>query len=280
MTSTDATPRIARFSVRGNRLVGIALSGVLVMTAGACRDVTPASPSPTPIAIATAAPTVAPTPTATPEPTATPTPTALPTRPPGGGGAIAEAAVAKLQADPLIAHVEQTQTLKAGGQDVTIASSSDFSGPDFRVVITINAGDQSNEQEIVVVGGEAWARNGAAGTLTSVPFAALEETVAGLYKAVRLVDDPEALRFVGVETIDGKKLQHLTANGTIPYIPAAGGTGQYDLFDLYVLKDGTPVIARTKFSATSAIGVDASGSTDFTFSKWGGPIAIEPPAGP
>ena len=146
-------------------------------------------------------------------------------------------------------------------------------------MVTIAAGTESNEQEIVVIGDEAWARNGAAAPLTSVPPAALEATVAGLYEAVRLVDEPEALRFVGVETIDGRELQHLTANGTIPYTPAGGGTGQYDVFDLYVLEDGTPVHARTEFSATNSLGLDASGTTDFTFSDWGGPITIEPPAG-
>jgi hypothetical protein len=233
------------------------------------------------VAIVTAAPpSVAPTTTPTPVPaTPTPIPTPSPTRPPGGGGPIAEAVVAKLQADPLIAHVEQVATVSAGGQDITAVSSSDFAGPDFRVVVTITAGTESNEQEIIVVGEQAWARNGAAGPLTSVPMAALEATVAGLYEAVRLVDEPEALRFVGVETIDGQELQHLTANGTIPYTPAGGGTGQYDVFDLYVLEDGTPVLARTEFSATNTLGLDASGTTDFTFSKWGGPITIETPTG-
>ncbi len=253
--------------------------GAIVSIAGACREVSVPSPSASPIAVATAAPTVPATAAPTPAPTPTPEPTPMPSRPPGGGGPIAEAAVAKLQAEPLIAHVDQVATVAAGGQEVTVTSASDFSGPDFHVVLTVTAGSESNEQEIVVVGGQAWARDGAEGELTSVPVAALETTVAGLYDAIRLVDDPEALRFVGVETIDGQELQHLTANGTIPYVPASGGTGQYDAFDLYVLEDGTPVLARTEFSATNPLGLDASGTTDFEFSNWGGPITIEPPTG-
>jgi hypothetical protein len=256
------TPRLAR----------AALFGALLLTAVACGNTAVSSPSPSPTA--SPAPTVAPT--ATPAPTPTPTPTPLPE---GGGGPVAEAAVAKLQADPLIVHVVQVGTATAVGQEISFESSSDFDGADFHVVLSISAGAQSTEQEIILIGDEAWARAGATGTLTSVSTAQLAATVEGLYKAIRLVDDPQALKLVGTETIDGQELQHLTAVGTIPYAPASGGTGKYDVFDLWVLEDGTPVIARTEFSATDATGLDASGTTDFTFSNWGGPITIEPPAG-
>lgn len=255
------------------RLARAVLLGALLMTAAACGNSATATLAPSASPAATPIPTVAPT--ATPAATATPAPTAPPE---GGGGPLAEAVVAKLQSDPLIVHVEQVGTASAAGQEVSFESSSDFSGPDFRVVFAITAGVQSTEQEIIVVGETAWARAGEDGSLTSVPVAALAATIEGLYKAVRLVDDPQALRHVGPETIDGQELQHLTAVGFIPYQPAGGGTGQYDVFDLWVLADGTPVIARTEFSATDLTGLDASGTTDFEFSKFGGPITIEPPA--
>jgi hypothetical protein len=259
-----STPRFAR----------AALFGAVLMFATACGNTAVSSPTPSPTVAATAVPTVAAT--ATPAPTPTPTATPLPE---GGGGPIAEAAVTKLQSDPLIAHVEQVGTASAAGQEISFESSSDFDGADFHVVLAISAGAQSTEQEIILIGDEAWARAGATGAMTSVSTVQLAATVEGLYKAVRLVDDPQVLKFVGVETIDGQELQHLTAVGTIPYAPAGGGTGKYDVFDLWVMEDGTPVIARTEFSATDATGLDASGTTDFTFSEWGGPITIEPPAG-
>lgn len=251
-----------------------ALLGALLMTAAACGNSATGTLAPSPSAIATPVPTSAPT--ATPAPTSTPGPTSPPE---GGGGKEAEAVVAKLQADPFVTHLDQVGTVSAGGQDATVEMSADFSGDDARILLTITAIGQANEQEIVTIGDKTWVRSGDSAFVT-VPGATLGSTMEALYKSARLVDDPESLRFVGVETIDGQELRHLTAVGTIPYEPSSGGTGQYDVFDLWTLEDGTPVIARTEFSATDAAGNAASGATDFEFSNWGGPITIEPPAEP
>ena len=71
-----------------------------------------------------------------------------------------------------------------------------------------------------------------------------------LIQAVRPVADPSDLSYVGVETVDGRELHHLTANGMIAYRPAAGGTGNLDAFDIWVEEDRTPVLAKATLSAT------------------------------
>ena len=101
--------------------------------------------------------------------------------------------------------------------------------------------------------------------------------MAGLVQNMRLVTDPLDLRYVGVEEVDGRDLHHLTASRTIPYAPAAGGSGQYDVFDIWVEEDGTPVLAMTAFSATDPNGVAVNGTTNFEFSNVGGPIEIVAP---
>lgn len=249
------------------------LLGALLMIAAACGNAATATLVPSAPAVAT------PAPSASASPTAVPTETPAPSAPVEGGGPIAEAAVAKLQSDPLIAHVEQVGTITTSGQDFTYLSTSDFAGDDLHVAFSITGGGETSAQELYVIGDDAWVRAAADDPFTKVATTALGTAVDELYKAVRLVDDPQALRFVGVETIDGQELQHLRAVVAIPYTPPTGGTGQYDAFDLWVLEDGTPVVARTEFSATDPTGLDATGATDFTFSKWGGPITIEPPAG-
>ena len=99
-----------------------------------------------------------------------------------------------------------------------------------------------------------------------------------LVNAMRLTTDPADLRYVGLETVEGRQLHHLTSSRPIPYTPANGGTGQYDVFDVWIEEDGTPVLARTAFSATDAAGNKANGTTEFRYSKFGGPIQIVAPA--
>lgn len=254
------------------RLTRAGLFGAFLVVAAACGNAATTTLAPSASAALTPAPSAAASASAV--PAETPAATAPPE---GGGGPIAEAAVAKLQSDPLITHVNQVATVSAAGQDASVEASIDLSGDDSHVVMNITSGGRSSVQEVVIIGDDAWVRTAATDPFTKVSTSALGATVEQLYKAVRLVDDPQSLRFVGTETIGGMELQHLTAVGTIPYAPASGGTGTYDAFDLWVLEDGTPVIARTEFSATDASGLDASGATDFEFTNFGGPITIEPP---
>lgn len=189
--------------------------------------------------------------------------------------------VAKLQADPLTVHVEQTAMAKTTAlgttSETTVASSIDLDGADMSVAVTARAGDQELRQGLIVVGDTAYVREGEA-AWRSTQASVVEATVANLLASVRLVEDASALRYVGPDSIEGQALHHFTSTRTITYVPASGGTGQYDVFDLWVLADGTPVLARTTFSVTTTDGSTGTGTTDFRFSKYGGPIDISAPA--
>jgi hypothetical protein len=228
-----------------------------------------------------AGPSVAPPSGATPAatPPAAPAPTAAASA--TAGGPLAAAVVAKLAADPLILHLEQVATAKTTvnqtevSADVTL--SGDLDGADMALTIKGTSGGQALDQEIVVVGDKAYVRQ-SGGPWSSAPRSVVASTLTNLVTSIRLVSDPADLREVGVETIEGRSLHHLTASRTIPYAPAAGGTGQYDVFDIWVQDDGTPVIAKTAFSATATGGTKASGTTDFRFTNVGGPIDIVAPS--
>ena len=80
-------------------------------------------------------------------------------------------------------------------------------------------------------------------------------------------------RYVGLETIDGQGLHHLTAlPGRVPYT-----SGTFDALDLYVLADGTPVLMQGVFT-NKAPGVTVVGKTAVKYSDFGGPITIEAPS--
>jgi hypothetical protein len=252
------------------RLAPFRLALALAMILAACGG---AAPSDVPSAIPSSAPTVA--------PTVTPDPTPAPTLTPAGevGGELAEAVVAALNADPLIVRVEQIGTARtdlAPGTEVTAEGSYDLSGDDLHIRMRFGSPGQSFETEIIVVGDTTWVRTDGAAWETA-PTVEVAATLDAMSAAIRLVGDPDQLRHVGSEVIDGRELQHLTAAGTIPYAPASGGTGQYDVFDIYVEPDGTPVYVRTAYSAVDGNGFEGTGETDFVFSDFGGPIVIEPP---
>ena len=195
---------------------------------------------------------------------------------------IAEALVAALASDPLSTHLEQTAV--ASTTDGTSTASvdvnlvGDISGEDVAVHITGTSGELDIDQDVVVIGDDAYARDHG-GAWASAPRAALESTITGIFDSVRLVDDPAALTYVGVESVDGRDLHHLTASGTIPYTPASGGTGSYDTFDIFVEEDGTPVKLDATFSAVDASGNNVTGELSLAFSNFGDPIEIAVPEG-
>ena len=233
-----------------------ALFAALLMAA-ACG--VPASPVPVSSAAPSAAPTLTPTPTI-------------------DGSALARAAVAKLHADPFIAHIEQVAEGTALGQAVEAKVSCDLNGDDARCIVSAALPTGAVESGFVILGEEAWVSGD--GVFTKVPLSAVQDAPAAYIKAIRITDDPSAFTYAGMEEIDGRDLHRLAApSGQIPYVGANGATGVYDTLDLYVLADGTPVLLRAAYTGTDAAsGITSSGTTTFELSSFGGPITIEAPS--
>ena len=195
---------------------------------------------------------VTPAPASESPPTVAPPSEAAPTEEPppaDAGGPFAEALVAALAADPLSMHLEQVATATTPVGQVEATLSGDFSGDDLDLTMQLTTGGEGVDMDLVIVGDTAYIRLRGDEDWTSVPRDVAEAEVAGLVQNMRLVTDPLDLRYVGSEDVDGRELHRLTASRSIPYAPAAGGTGQYDVFDIWIEEDGTPVLAKTAFSA-------------------------------
>ena len=192
---------------------------------------------------------------------------------------IAEALVTQLSSDMLVTHLEQTASFSTTGTTATdgvATMTADLSGDDLSLHLTLEAdGVTALDQEMVVVGDTVYVRE-PGGEWQSAPATAVGPSIAEIFKAIRFVDDPSVLQYIGLEQVDGRTLHHLTGT-EIPYQPAAGGTGEYDAFDIWVEEDGTPVSVASTFSARDGAGNEVTGSTDLDFSNWGGSITIEAP---
>jgi hypothetical protein len=198
----------------------------------------------------------------------------------------AKALVAKLATKPLIVHVDQTtkatQTSPTSSgttnrADLQVTLSEDFSGDDVSFHAVSTTAGQTDEQDIVVVGDTAYSRI-AGGAWTKTPRSTVAKTIDDAIKTIRLTSDPAELTYVGPETVDGRQLRHLTGTGKVLFNAASGGVGKYDAFDIWVTDDGTPVLAKTTFSASDATGSQVAGSNEFHYSKVGGPIEIAAPS--
>jgi hypothetical protein len=212
-------------------------------------------------------------------PTVLPTP--MPTASVDVGLQYAKAVVAAFASDPLIMHVVQTAKLtvtdgkKSVKEDVSM--TLDVSDRDLSAeFLTKTGGKTTTDLGLVVVGKAAYAREGS-DRWQSGPRSSAEQNIADVIRTLPAIRDPTHLRYVGVETIDKRKLQHLTAVRPFTYVMNIGQTGTFDTFDIWVEEDGTPVLASGKVSAIGPYGVEITGTNELRFSKFGGPIKVAAP---
>ena len=225
------------------------------------------------LACSGSAPSLAPVATAPPTPTPSPSVDI--------GAVYAKAVVAALSSDPLILHVVQTAklTVTTGKRSVkeTVSMTLDISDRDISAeLLTKTGGKTTTDIDLVAVGTSVYAREGR-GRWQSGPRSNAEQNLADLIRMLPIIRDPAHLRYVGVETIDKRKLQHLTAGRHIAYVMSIGQMGTFDTFDIWVEDDGTPVLAKGNVSAIGAYGAEITGTNELRFSKFGGPIKIVAP---
>jgi hypothetical protein len=241
------------------------LRSVIVVTIGlavlACDSVAfaPTGPVPSPTHVLSASPA------ATPHPSAAPV-----------GRQYILALVAAFESDPLITHMAQTGKLTSGKFTANVTLNLDLSGRDMRFTTTTKALGKTSKQSLVLVGKSVYVRIGNL-PWRKLPRSVVEKHTGDLVTALRLIRDPADLKYVGAETIDGHKRQHLTASRILPYQAATGEVGQYDKFDIWVAEDGRPVLARVAFRVTGVSGEQIKGTSEFRFSHFGGPIKIVAP---
>jgi hypothetical protein len=194
---------------------------------------------------------------------------------PVAGGPLVELAVAKLNGEPLVTHFKETATGDSNGKTVIAVIEGDIDGKDLAYRLSGTSNGESVDFELILVGDAAWGRQGG-GPWTKTPASQVKSSTDSLVAAIRTVHDPSQLADLGVQTIEGRDLHHLTAAVEIPYSVSTGAKGRYDDFDIWVEADGTPVLVSTAFSGDLG-SVAATGTTEIRFSNFGGPITILPP---
>ena len=198
------------------------------------------------------------------------------------GGPVAEALIRTLHVDRFVAHVEETTvartTSRALAINVTAKAVGDVSGKDVALHVTGTGGGPAVDQEVVALGDAVWIRRAGSTTWEVHPRSAAASAIDGVLATIRLIDDPSQLVDVGVETIDGQEVHHLSAATSIAYSSGDGADGAYDRFEVWATAEGVPVLAKAAFSA--ARGADSIvGNTDIRYSQVGGPITIVRPSG-
>ena len=195
------------------------------------------------------------------------------------GGPYAEALVAALGAEQLVTHIEQEATVTtsvAPDTLITATLAGDISGDDLAMLIQVAAPGVSQSTELVVVGDTAYTRLEGEDWMSG-PREVVADSLAGLLDNLRVVEDPNHLRYVGLEEFEGRQLHHLVGATKVPYTPSTGGTGQFETLDVWIEEDGTPVTIRGDFTAIDGAGNRGEGTSEMRFTKFGEPIEIEAP---
>jgi hypothetical protein len=203
-----------------------------------------------------------------------------PSAPPGGK--VAEALIKVLHATPFQTHFDEAILASSltGATRITLTAnaSGDVSGQDVAVHTTGTGNGPPTDEQIVTIGNVAWTKAAGATAWDVNPRSAVSSSVDGLLNAIRLIDDPNQIADLGVETVDGQSLHHLTGIGAVAYNSIDGVAGDYDTFDVWTSAAGVPVKMHATFS-DSTNGNQITGSIDIAYSKVGDPITITAPAG-
>jgi hypothetical protein len=201
---------------------------------------------------------------------------------PSPGGKVAEALIKVLHANPFQTHFNEKILASSltGATRITLTANAegDVSGQDVAVHTTGTGNGPPTDEQIVTIGNVAWTRAAGATAWDVNPRSAVSSSVDGLLNAIRLIDDPNQIADLGVETVDGQSVHHLTGIGAVAYNSIDGVAGAYDTFDVWTTAAGVPVTMHATFSDATN-GNQITGSTDITYSKVGGPITITAPAG-
>ena len=192
---------------------------------------------------------------------------------------IAKAAVKALNKGSLVTHVEQVTTGQAevSGKAVKVFAtmSADFAGADMSVDLDVTAINQKVDLRLRVVGKNVWLYQ--SGTWIKGKRSKIKAQLAEMVETVRIIKDPNDLRYFGRERVGKKDLEHFRVNHALTYEGGLGIKGHYDTFDVWVMTDGTPVKFAATFSADDAKLGKVTGKMTLDFTKFGGKIKVKAP---
>ncbi len=195
----------------------------------------------------------------------------------------AKAFVKAMNTDPLVTHIEQMTTVKQEGGGTTleffVSMTADFAGADRAMDLEGTAPDDSFRLRFKTIGKSAWVYQ--SGQWLKGKRASVKKDLAEMLDAVRVIKDPNDLRYMGQERVGKKDLQHLRANREIAYDASLGAgfwiDGHYDSYEIWIQSDGTPVRIEATFSTSSKKYGKVTGQSVMQFTKFGGPIKIKVP---
>jgi hypothetical protein len=192
---------------------------------------------------------------------------------------IANATVAALNKKDVVVHLEEIATGTAGTGDqkvqVLVTTSADLAGKDMAFEVSATAIGVNVDQRLRAVGKYVYVYQ--SGHWAKVKRSKLKKELAELAGVIRFITDPHDLRYLGEERVRKQDLHHFRANRNLPYDSGAGFKGKYDTFDIWVLKDGTPVRIEATFTASSKEIGTVTGTSSIDFTKFGGKIKIKVP---
>jgi hypothetical protein len=193
----------------------------------------------------------------------------------------AAAMIAQFASDPLVLHAvhtsKATAAYNAESAKLNTTVTVDLSDREHHLhMVSKTPAGKTVKSDLIVVGKAVYTRLGSS-RWTKGSRADYERSHTDIVRAYQVVRNPSDLRYIGRETIDKRKLHHLTAVRDLPFMTVTGMPGTYTRFDIWVEEDGTPVLLKGKFTTVVDYGIEITGTTEMRFSKFGGPIKIVAP---